>query len=83
MISTNKSTGLEKDASAQILDEVPQLSSAEGPIGGGASEIDESLESYRLTETISICWERAAMMSWRFSLMMTVGSKSVIPNKIY
>ena len=40
-----ESGGLEKDASAQILDGTSQLSAAESPIReGGASEIDESLE---------------------------------------
>ena len=39
------SQGLENDASGEILDEAPQLSSVEGPVReGGASEIDESLE---------------------------------------
>ena len=37
--------GLENNASGEILDEAPQLSSVEGPVReGDASEIDESLE---------------------------------------
>ena len=40
-----ESQRLENDASGEILDEAPQLSSVEGPVReGGASEIDESLE---------------------------------------
>ena len=46
-----ESEGFERDASAQILDETPQLSSVEGPVAEGvAREIDNSLEVFSSDE---------------------------------